>query len=82
MTMRSIPGVARGIMTSIQGEDTMSRRTFEEWMKLVDVRLYAKFRATSEDLGDACYHDMYDDGLTPAQAASQVIAEIKSEWEG
>ena len=49
--------------------------TFEEWIKEVDRELVRRCGLSHKDLPDCCYHDWYDDGATPSQAASDAIAE-------
>lgn len=50
--------------------------TFNEWLKVVDdevVRL--TFGLGIYDLPDIPYHDLYDDGAIPQEAAEEVLAQ-------
>lgn len=50
------------------------KRSFVEWMKLVDVKIAEKlFGMNSRDIPDCPYHDWYDDGVSPATAAARAI---------
>lgn len=48
--------------------------TFHEWMRQIDVILFSRFEVTSADLADACYRDMFEDELTPQEAAEEALA--------
>lgn len=51
----------------------MAKKTFEEWMRAVDVAIAARVGLGSSDLPDCPYRDWYEDGKTPAGAASAAI---------
>ena len=49
---------------------------FDDWMSAVDNYLSESLCGlTSDDLPDACYYDMWEDGMTPKEAANSVIAD-------
>lgn len=50
-----------------------TKRTFEEWMALVDAAVQSRTGMSADDLPDCCYRDWYDDGLSPKQAAIRAI---------
>lgn len=56
-----------------------TKLSFTEWMKQVDAKIEKRvgFGIVSADLPDYCYRDEYDDGTTPAQAASAAIRNAK-----
>jgi hypothetical protein len=47
--------------------------SFEQWMQRLDRVVYRACGMTSSDLPDACFHDWYTDGITPAQGARLLI---------
>jgi hypothetical protein len=47
--------------------------TFKQWMKQVDAELVSLCGLVSMDLADQCYHDWYDDGMTPEEAAVEAF---------
>lgn len=49
--------------------------TFQQWMRKVDGEIAKRCGLSSGDLADQCYRDMYEDGLTPAEAADEVLEE-------
>jgi len=53
----------------------MPKSDFQVWMAKVDAALERKLGLSSMDLADCCYHDWFDDGLTPSQAARMALAE-------
>ena len=50
-----------------------NRPTFENWMARVDDVLVRKVGVSSADLPDMAYADMYDEGITPEEAADRAI---------
>lgn len=50
-------------------------RDFSTWMRRVDAVIESVTGFTSSDLPDACYYDMFDDGLSPSRAAHTVLSE-------
>jgi hypothetical protein len=44
-------------------------RTFEKWMAAVDKAVLYRTGVSVHDLADQCFHDWFDDGITPTQAA-------------
>lgn len=52
--------------------------TFEQWMKKVNAKLVATCGLESSDLADIAYYDLFEDGLSPAEAAKEALAE--NEW--
>jgi len=54
---------------------------FALWMALVDRRVVRRVGLGVLDLSDANYHDWYDDGVTPAQAA-ELAVHGNAEWSG
>jgi hypothetical protein len=47
--------------------------TFNQWMRKVDAELTDLCGLTSMDLADQTYHDWYDDGYTPEEAAQEAM---------
>jgi hypothetical protein len=47
--------------------------SFEAWMKRVDQHLVAMSTLRSSDLADQTYHDWYDSGMTPKEAAIETL---------
>lgn len=47
--------------------------TYHEWMQAVDAHLRSRSGLSSDDLADQTYHDWYDDGMDPIEAAEQVL---------
>jgi len=43
---------------------------FTEWKKAVDSIISAKIIFSSEDMPDLCFADMFEDEMTPEEAAS------------
>ena len=46
---------------------------FKEWMNKVDAEIIKRCGLSSDDLSDFPYHDMYDDGVSPAEVAEDVL---------
>lgn len=46
---------------------------FMQWMAQVDADLEALLGVGSRDLADAPYRDYFEDGLTPREAADEVV---------
>ena len=53
----------------------MSEVTFEMYMKAVNRILTDRVMLSSQDLPDIAYYDMYNDGVTPAEAAQEALIE-------
>ena len=49
--------------------------TFKQWMKRVDRLLESALGLSSMDLSDKCWRDMFDDGITPREAAADIISD-------
>jgi Family of unknown function (DUF5419) len=49
------------------------KQTFEEWMKQIDRIIGEVCGLGHGDIGDQCYYDWYDDGVTPMQAAKRAL---------
>ena len=49
------------------------RRTFEEWMRLVDQSIQRKVGLDSNDLPDYATRDAYDAGEAPGMVAAAII---------
>ena len=47
--------------------------TFEQWMSKVDAEVERAVGLSADDLADAPYYDMYEDGRTPKSAAMTAI---------
>ena len=47
---------------------------FGEWMREVDDILLARVGVTSADLPDQCYRDLYDEGISPGEAAREALS--------
>lgn len=48
-------------------------RTFESWLDKVGAALRKKCGLSYSDLADQPYRDWFDSGMTPTQAANQVL---------
>ena len=53
--------------------------TYEQWEKAVDTAMYAIGGIGKDDLEDANWHDMYEDGKSPTAAAKKVYNKQKRE---
>lgn len=53
----------------------MSEVTFEMFMGTVNRILINKVGLGADELADVAYFDMYDDGLSPAEAAVEALYE-------
>ena len=49
------------------------KQTFIEWKEKVDAHIQKICGLTTDDLADQCYHDWYDSGMRPANAAKQAL---------
>ena len=49
--------------------------TFEQWMETVERFLSENDYPGTADLADYGYHDAYDAGFTPAEAAADAVVE-------
>jgi hypothetical protein len=54
-------------------------KNFENWMRAADEACAKKTGLSIHDLPDCPYHDWYEDGYTPAQAASKAIRYARDE---
>jgi len=54
----------------------MTVLSFDRWMKLVDIEVgnITHGAASVHDLADVGFRDMFDDEVTPREAAEEVIA--------
>ena len=52
---------------------TSSSTAFRSWMRRVDQLLVDSLGLDSQDLVDRCWRDMFDDGVSPREAASDII---------
>lgn len=57
--------------TSSRGGKKLS---FRQWMNKIDGILYANIGLYTDDLGDVCYRDYFDSGISPQEVANEVIA--------
>lgn len=48
--------------------------TFKQWMHAVDATISDRCGLTSNDLADICYRDLYDDEVSPMEAAYEALA--------
>jgi hypothetical protein len=46
---------------------------FQNWIKLVDQELENTCGLSSDDLADRPYRDQFEDGVTPADAATECL---------
>ena len=58
----------------------MSDLTFEQWMARVNRLVTGRYGVGTSDLEDQPYRDWFDDGLTPAEAASYVAEFVQDEY--
>ena len=54
----------------------MPKEKFEQWMKKVDTYFIKKVGVSTEDLPDADYRTMYEEGLPPSDVHQLVLADI------
>tara|TARA_R100001163_G_C4947444_1_gene116638 strand:- start:53 stop:220 length:168 start_codon:yes stop_codon:yes gene_type:complete len=47
--------------------------SFDQWMAKVDLLLETEFGLSSMDIVDQTWRAWFDDGLTPSQAAADII---------
>ncbi len=48
--------------------------TFEQWFRLVDLSVQSKTHGISvHDLADFCSRDLFDDGVSPDEAADEAL---------
>ena len=52
---------------------TATKPTFTEWLTAMDRIVEAKTGLSYEDLEDRPFRDWYDDGVSPASAATRTI---------
>ena len=55
----------------------MTKQSFDEWMAEVDSAIENEVYMISDDLPDVDYWDMWDNGLTPFEAADFAIQAAK-----
>jgi len=55
-------------------------RTFKQWMGAVDAIISRRIGMTSSDLADTTYWDMWNDEMTPAEAADEALANDDLPW--
>lgn len=67
----------RAAAAKIQGE---SDAYFTLWLRLVNRRVAGTIGLGIDDIEDMPYFDMYDDGLSPADAAQEVLAAVGADW--
>ena len=51
----------------------MKNKSFEDWMTKTNEWLAKICGCISDDLPDAAYYDMFENGLTPREAATQAL---------
>ena len=59
---------------------TINDLTFKNWMVEVDRIIARRFGITSSDLADTTYWDMWNDEMTPAEAADEALANDDLPW--
>jgi|2_EtaG_2_1085320.scaffolds.fasta_scaffold42555_2 hypothetical protein len=59
---------------------TVNGRTFKQWMGAVDAIISRRIGMTSSDLADTTYWDMWNDEMTPAEAADEALANDDLPW--
>lgn len=59
----------------------MSEVSFDLYMKAVDRILTNRVMLSSRDLPDIAYFDLYDSGVSPAEAAREALIEAGAEDE-
>ena len=55
------------------------KKTFDEWMKLVDGAVVARAGLGVHDLPDCPFKDWFDDGMTPKGAATRALKNANDE---
>lgn len=50
-----------------------TKLTFKEWMQKVNAEVIALVGLSAYDLPDVCYHDWYDEEITPKEAAQMAV---------
>jgi Family of unknown function (DUF5419) len=58
---------------------TMSKLSFEEWMRAVNAELMRRVSMVADDLPDWRYRAAYDEGMTSKRAAAKAIQYAKRE---
>ncbi len=53
------------------------KKSYENWSKDLDQQVQALCGMSYQDLPDQPYHDWYDDGKSPKQAARTAVARAK-----
>jgi hypothetical protein len=56
---------------------TATKLTYKQWLDKVDDTMYRRIGLSVYDIDDYCYRDMYENGSTPAQAATAAIRYAK-----
>ena len=59
---------------------TINDLTFKNWMVEVDRIIARRFGITSSDLADTTYWDMWNDEMTPAEAADEALSNDDLPW--
>ena len=52
---------------------------FKAWMKKVNASVMCSVGLSVHDLPDACYRDWFENGVSPEDAASHIVAEAMDE---
>lgn len=54
--------------------------TFEEWMEAVDQEVFRLVSCSVHDLADFCSRDLYEDCVTPEEAALEALDNDDLPW--
>lgn len=60
----------------------MTFENFDQWLTAVDIAVARIIGLGIDDLADWHYHDAYDDGVDPQEAAKEVLANEGLDVEG
>tara|TARA_R110000744_G_scaffold146693_2_gene259570 strand:+ start:630 stop:845 length:216 start_codon:yes stop_codon:yes gene_type:complete len=60
--------------------ERVNGRTLKQWMAEIDAIISKRFGISSSDLADTTYWDMWNDEMTPTEAADEALANDDLPW--
>ena len=60
--------------------ERVNDRTLKQWMAEIDAIISKRFGISSSDLADTTYWDMWNDEMTPTEAADEALANDDLPW--
>ena len=60
--------------------ERVNGRPFKQWMADIDAIISKRFGISSSDLADTTYWDMWNDEMTPTEAADEALANDDLPW--